>query len=388
MNYEKRFLEIRDFLKEHQYLHELEMLERYESPLIWPYNEWSDELNSLTTQEILEIENTNNPDLVKNSDLRNFIIKINKLIELPAKKIKELHFSEDLKRKMNKKKVHEIGLINSLLKNEKVSGFIDIGSGAGHLSSVLVNDSRTSICIDLNSEFQKMGLEKLKRWSPATVDKIRFIQFNIKSPKDLEQFGSPNDMTLGLHSCGPLSTQIVKLRSRRMLNFACCYHKLHDEYNISMLASSNPIWFTKHALTSAAKGFAIQSSDEFDQKLRVKKFRYTLHFFLKKNYKQEFLSVGNAKSFDYEGEFSDYCHKYSPITINESKEEILNYYNENKTFIQQIIVSGSLRALIGRVIEVYIILDRAIYLQEHNLEPKVFELFDREISPRNIALFV
>ena len=41
----------------------------------------------------------------------------------------------------------------------------------------------------------------------------------------------------------------------------------------------------------------------------------------------------------------------------------------------------------GRAIEKLIILDRAIYLKENNYKVELGELFDENISPRNIGIF-
>jgi hypothetical protein len=389
MNYEKRFLEIRDFLKEHTYLHQLEMLERNEQPLSAPYKSWTQELVQLSQSELINIENTYSSQLIINTELKLFIETAKKLIDLPKKDISESKIPQNLKRKLSHKKLHEISTIKTLLKDEDIDQFIDIGSGAAHLSSCILQPHQRSICIDMNKEFQDGGKEKLTRWSPSTLEKIEFVQKEIKTAADLIPFSLNNkSMILGLHACGPLSSSLVKLSPKRLLNLGCCYHKLKDEYNLSAVSQKSPIWFTNHALTSAAKGFSFLTEKDYKQKYKVKTYRYTLHYFLKEVLRKNFMTLGNGKKSDYELSFSQYCHIYAKETSTFTHDELESYFQEKKEFIESVIVSGVLRSILGRVIEIYIILDRALLLQENGSHPKVFELFNRDISPRNIAILL
>jgi hypothetical protein len=389
MNYEKRFLEIRDFLKRYEYLHELEMLQRNELPLQAPYTNWINELVKLSQQDLVDIENTYTSEMIINSDFKNFIDTAKFLIDIPQKNINESIIPKELRRKLSLKKEHEISLIKSLLENEEIELFIDIGSGAGHLSSCLLSPKQESICIDMNKAFQKAGIEKLKRWSPKTLTKMKFVSLEVQSASDLSQFSlSKRSMVLGLHACGALSSNLIQLKADRILSFGCCYHKLSREYNLSRIAKISPIWFSNHALTSAAKGYAYLEKEDYSQKFKVKRYRYALHYFLKDKINKDFGAIGNGKKVDYNLSFSDYCYKYSKETLVYSKHELETYFLQKLDFVEFVISSGVLRSVLGRVIEIYLLLDRALYLKENGQNPAIFELFDRKISPRNIAIFV
>jgi hypothetical protein len=45
------------------------------------------------------------------------------------------------------------------------------------------------------------------------------------------------------------------------------------------------------------------------------------------------------------------------------------------------------RNMLARLVEVSIALDRAAHLEEHGLHTEVATLFDRDVSPRNLAIF-
>jgi len=387
MNYEKRFCEIRDFLIKHEYLHELEMLDRFESKIIEPYNSWFDEVNKLSDEQLIQFESNKDTNHINDERLIQFINIVKDLIKIPVIKTEEFKLEQVYKRKMNAKKIHEIQTLKSFVdQNVSVNSFIDVGSGAGHLSQALVSDNdKTSICIDMSSDFQKIGIEKINRWLPSLKDKITFKQLEIKE-NTKNQFDQES-MILGLHSCGPLSTYLIQSIPEYILNFGCCYHKLVDEYNISTLAKEKPIFFTNHALTMAAKGSGLYSSNELEQKFKVKRFRYTLHFLCLEKFSIPFATLGNATKSDYEGKFSDYAIKYLPQVKVLSTEELDTYYDSNSEKIDKIIRAGSIRSQLARLIEIYLLLDRCIYLREKSINANMFELFDKNISPRNIAIF-
>jgi hypothetical protein len=387
MNYEKRFCEIRDFLNTHEYLHELELLNRFESKILEPYDSWFDQIRQLTDDQLIEFECNQNTEHISDKNLVSFMNKVKELTTIPVIKVEETQLDQVYKRKMNNKKVHEIQTLKTFIdSNVKINSFIDVGSGAGHLSQALItNSNKISLCIDMNAVFQKIGLDKIKRWLPQLSDKITFKQLEIQS--DSKNQFDKKSMLLGLHSCGPLSTHLVQACQKNFLNFGCCYHKLKDEYNISKLAKENPISFTNHALTMAAKGNRDLSITELNKKFIVKKYRYALHFLCIEVLKIPFQSMGNAKRSDYLGSFAEYAQKYLSQANRLSHEDLDSFYNKNINKIDKIIRAGSLRAQLSRLIEIYIILDRVIYSREQGINSNMFELFDVNISPRNIAIY-
>jgi hypothetical protein len=44
------------------------------------------------------------------------------------------------------------------------------------------------------------------------------------------------------------------------------------------------------------------------------------------------------------------------------------------------------RSRLGRTLEIFIALDRALYLRTHGLDARVIELFPAAFSPRNLAI--
>lgn len=392
MNLEKRFVAIQSFLHQHCYLHELEALER--SPINKsPYQAWMTEINKLNESDVIALENNLESDLVQDQDYRTFLKEVKKLQTLSQQKNVLEEIPKKLLSKISKKKQHEILVIQNELAGFEYDEIVDIGSGAGHLSSVLISENQKKAhCIDQSSEYQEIGKRKLKKLAPEILERIDFQHQTFVDETPIKT--SKSSLLIGLHACGDLSPIILgsfqKNEFSLVLNYGCCFHKLTEKYlNLSQTAQKNPLKFNKYNLTLATKSYKTQSLKTYKEKLRVKNFRYTLHLFVQKKLNKDFESLGNAKKEDYLGNFSDYAFKYMPeLCETTTQEELNDFYicETTQNQVKQILSLGVLRSHLARLIELYIILDRALWLNEKGYEVKITESFDRSLSPRNISL--
>ncbi|MFT6631028.1 MAG: hypothetical protein ACJAS4_000974 [Bacteriovoracaceae bacterium] len=389
MNLEKRFIEIKEFLAEHQTLLDTEVLELFPFDNL-PYTTWISELIQLSQEDLINLENNLDHSLINSSHYKSFLMKIQELTQIEMVPPSDESIPNHLKRKLSLKKQHEIKQIKKLLNTNDSENIIDIGSGAGHLSSLLLlGNNKTSLCIDCEEKYQQIGIDKLKREAPEILERIQFktslINENFKVPQVSQA------LLIGLHACGDLSVNIIKGFSKssteELLSFGCCYHKLSpSQVNISKLSKVHYIKLTNHALTMASKSFKSLNYKDFMTREKVKKFRYTIHLFMHEKLKLGFKTLGNAKAEDYNGTFSDYVKKYLIEAKNIKSEEIETYFTEKEPEVSTIISLGIIRSHLSRLVELYLILDRAIYLKEKNCEVQIKEVFNKSLSPRNIGI--
>ena len=136
----------------------------------------------------------------------------------------------------------------------------------------------------------------------------------------------------------------------------------------------------------AAKTFKTLDREQFERRQKVKDFRYAIHLFATRELGLDFQTLGNAKPHDYQGRFSKYAHKYLPVTQKYSEDILNNKFKEYQEEVRLIQALGSIRSMLSRLVELYIILDRALFLQEREKRVEVLELFETTISPRNLAI--
>lgn len=393
MNLERRFIEISTFLKDHIDLIQSEPLNLYPN-LPKRYLSWIENINQLSDTSKIDLENEMDHPDIDAHEYKEFLRKARELTQLKEKFYDELIIDKNLSRKISRKKIHEISWITQYLKENNSLSFVDVGSGAGHLSSILIDQGgKKSRCLDKESNYQNIGISKLKKYRPDILEKIDFetIDINEATKFSLQE----SETLLGLHACGDLSAFLIKQlpmnQGSKILNFGCCYHKLTQEnLNLSQISKEEGIALNNFALTLAAKGYKPQDLEGLDQKLRVKTFRYGLHILNHELGYTEIKSVGNGLKADYEGDFISYIEKFAPsLTESHSNNELLQLFNSPtiKNSINNILSLGIVRSALARIIELYIVLDRAIYLNENGFKVELTEAFDKSLSPRNISLY-
>lgn len=320
-------------------------------------------------------------------DYLHFQKNINELTTLSTFKACEVKLDSFVARKMSAKKVHEISSLLAYFDHNQISfnSVLDIGGGAGHLSSALCSHypSLQSIVYDMNEEFMQQAQHKINKWLPRLREKISFKKVEVDSPiTDGEA-----DLLVGLHSCGDLSVHILKSHTPQLLNIGCCYHKLTKPHlNLSKRARLD---LSVEARTLAAKNKPQLSEQEIKMRNNLKPYRYSTHFFLQDHKTKDYISLGNTHRDDFDKSFSEFYFKYVHQKYHDSSEVLEDYFlsRSNQKNIQYAMALDEIRNQLARVIELYIILDRALYLEEQGRKVKLMALFDERISPRNLAIF-
>lgn len=392
MNIEKRFIQIKSFLEAHIKLVNSEPLELYPDHLFGNYKLLVQELKTLKKYELLEIENQQIPQRKISSSLSKFLTECWGLYPIP-----QVHINKNYplfsKRKVSIKKQHEIERLASFIIDQKPNTILDIGSGAGLLSMQISNQLNCQCTlIDQSSDFQAKGKQIIKRWHSHLGHNIKYI--NKFFDKNYSNEHGPNQFIIGLHTCGNLSNELINYHlnfsTSKLVNIPCCYHKLNNsQINLSKFARNNsPLNFSKYAKDMAAKSYKELSLRDFEHKLKVKNYRYALHLFRYENGDDQFTSLGKTQQKDYGLSFSEYTKKYSPDLNSISNLQLESFINSNKTKEQvlELICLGILRNQLGRLVELYIVLDRVLYLQEANKEVQLHTIFDRNLSPRNLLI--
>lgn len=395
---EKQFQDIIHFLKQYQVVHNIEYLRKYPNSYEEFIHPWIEELMDWDFQQLAQLESYPNEELVQDSDFKIYLSQIKALTTLEQLKTQETKLAPEFLRKLNLKKRHEVQTLRSFIdKHSKAQTFIDIGGGAGHLSCALVSDTnRQSICVDMDSQLQLSGLKKIQRWHPQIKNQIHFVESFFEADTNIEQeYNKDKSGVIGLHSCGPLSTYLIQFGVRKnlseIISFGCCYHKITDEYNLSKIAKQEGLEFTNNALHLAGRSSAVVDEFDMQKRFKIKSYRYALHYYLYDRFGFDFYSVGNSNPSDFEKDFSAYAKKYHKGNELEKidNNELNYFFNLDRTqeLIKKNFLADLIRIQLGRVIEVYLLMDRALYLKESGWNVKLAELFDRKMSPRNILIY-
>ena len=394
MSLQERFENCARLLDQWPHLLEVEALKLYPNHQPGAVKQWCESLKKLSRAELWDFQTNFSLERVDSESLRELVQDIQELTKFEAAKVGKKELPPELLRKVSPKKKHEIDSLLSITdKFGEVDAILDIGGGVGHLSAALVYERpRKAFCVDFNEDLQKAGLARLRKWDQETLAKIKFIKSSFSEEFVCKEFEErENRMVVGLHSCGKLGTDVLKLASSNGCEYialaSCCYHKLEGAYNISKFAQTSGIGLSQNGLHLAARCYRYEDPTEFENKLMVRRYRYGLHLLNYERGQTEFASIGNTKLSDYQMSFFDYVKKYSDLS-DLSRDEVERFYQngdiQNK--INDIILVDLIRAMFGRVIETYLVLDRALFLQERGYRVEIVEAFERKLSPRNLLL--
>jgi hypothetical protein len=369
---------------------------------------WREEIRSLSLEDQYSFDCARFHQF-KDESLVHFLKETEELSQLSAldpPKFADFDFDGKTTFKIKGKKLHEITQILGLLDQhkERIEGpLLDIGGGVGHLARIITTHLQIpAISLDQNAQFHEQGLKRLQRYplpegsKPLTFITGSFASYEETAPQVRAVFQNQT-FSLGLHTCGPLSLyhfeHCLKSKGVGLLNFGCCYLKLNPETetNLSEEAKNLGLKLGTYALTLASRGNNYSSFADFVTKVKVKKFRYLIHLVQAELLNLEPLyKVGETHKSFYHGPFSLYAErKLRDLQMPSLSLEVLqNFHDDPKTEFkfQDMFAANLIRWRLGRLAELYLLLDRKLYLEEKGLEVEMLPLFDEAISPRNIGL--
>lgn len=377
-------------------------------------------LKGLPLEELWQIDAQTLPIKdISYAPFKSFLEEISELTRLPSfnyeacDKLPSWAFH-----KVGGKKQHEILVIAEFLKKinkeretrgrEPISLGIDIGAGVGHLSRILAfYYGMDFVAVDKDQNFQELGLKRTKKYpAPEKAREVHFLNAELKAQdldEQLKSYFATCDISLGLHTCGPLALAHLKQAlihaDSHALNFGCCYYKMDVKTDVGLSSGAKefPLDWTSYALTLATRGDYQMSWEKFKLKRRVKYYRYAFHLFATEILGLPTISsIGDSHPRLYWGDFATFfkvkascLDQFFKIDLP-ADEEINHFYHSQDTQerIEEMFLKNMIRWRFGRPLEVYLLRDRALWAQENfNRVVSLQTFFEEELSPRNIGLF-
>lgn len=398
-----RFRELSDFLLRYQEIWKNEIMLLYPRPLEHFPLIWVEDLARFHDDQILwELSLHQGLDRLRDPSLQEFFQRASELGALeqapPLPGVNETPVSWLY---MIPKKQHELArlapLAHDVFQRAGLERVLDLGGGQGHFAQTLAHHYQIPVeSIDMDETVQKTGLARQQKKWPNSPTPVNFRTHRVDAV-DPFFISLMDEKTLatGLHTCGALAVSHIQAAATRratVLNLGCCYHKLRDgEYDLSHEAKERALSWNQFALTLAAGPHRKITLRDVRMRNQVKRFRYALHFLLHDEFGlREQVSLGNCPESLYFGDFASYAQEqFSRLQLTAPSAMALNAYQadpQRQAMIHQMITVGLARDALGRPLEVYLLLDRALWLEECGYQVHLQEVFDPHVSPRNIAL--
>ncbi len=406
--YQEQLLLLSNFLGKYHAVWSQEIIGNFPETLDSYSPQWFESLSSLNQQQEWDLDCDRGHHMLEDGQLKDLFTEIYQLKQVPrmkedlAQSLEQQKYPSWALFQVGGKKQHEIKAICHHLQkaNTKDKIVLDIGGGKGHLCRILAHyHGYNAKSIDTDANLQELGRKRLAKYPPPPGHgELEFIHHTFGSdPKFERELFENTPLSIGLHTCGPLALGHLDKASagQCLLNIGCCYHRLRNGETTHLSRFSQKEAYcelTKFALTLATRGHTDISLKDYEVKKRVKYCRSALQLFtnLKKG-KSNFESVGSNHPRDYFQSFSHYAlPKMKGLEIEATEDELNDFYQSSQTTKNlDLIFKGNLvRWRFGRLIEKYLIYDRALWLVERGHAAQVFQIFDEKISPRNMAISI
>lgn len=269
--------------------------------------------------------------------------------------------------------------------------YVDWCAGKGHLSRIVQRSQRQPVhCLEWNASLVAMG----KVLAEQQGRDIQYHHHDVLQPLPAA-CADPNRIHIGLHACGDLHHHLLQhvasTGAEAVAVSPCCYHKIStDQY----LPLSRAAQATRLRLNRPALHLAVQdtvSARRGERRLREQERLWRLGFdALQREVRgsDDYLNVPSCKRELLRQGFPDFCHwaahsRQLTLPDNIDYERFLQLGRERHRVVVRLEL---LRHLFNRPLELWLVLDCALYLEEHGYRVKVKQFCERDISPRNLLI--
>ncbi|MEZ9409808.1 methyltransferase [Vibrio lentus] len=264
-------------------------------------------------------------------------------------------------------------------------------SGKGFLGRILAQQSNQKVT---SFEWQQSLCDSGQQIADHHKLEMNFVQGDAFS-KEADRVFNSNQHAVALHACGDLHVELVKKSVSHGLPAVtispCCYHLIRDENYQAMSSVAK-----NSALTLSKSDLRIPLQETVTGGERVKRHRqlemsYRLGFsqLLKGELGvDEYVPVPSIKKSELSEGFESFCYWASEVKKLplDSDIDFESYLVQGEALFWEMEKLSLVQQVFRRPLEIWLALDRTIYLQEQGYEASIEEFCERSITPRNLLI--
>ncbi|WP_440054422.1 methyltransferase [Pseudoalteromonas sp. T1lg65] len=264
-------------------------------------------------------------------------------------------------------------------------------AGKGHLGRLLAFHGAPKVdSVELQAGLCEQGRAAAKSQELA----VQFHCADVLNDQ-VEHLFNEHQHGVALHACGQLHrvflTHAVTQQTKKLSLSPCCYHLFTPSLyqSLSQAAQTTELALTHHdmklalqeTVTAPARVASIRKT-EVSWRLGFDALRKDL------TGEQSYISVPSVNKAIFSTSFKEFCEWASeqkqlplPTGIDYEKYQALGEARKRITDRIELV-----RHLFRRPIEMWLVLDRALYLQEAGYDVRVSTFCDKRLTPRNILI--
>jgi hypothetical protein len=268
--------------------------------------------------------------------------------------------------------------------------WLDWCAGKGHLGRRLAHDGQALTCLERDAALVDTG----RQLSDKLGIRAAHLQQDVMAD-DIAARLQAHHTPVALHACGDLHVRLMQVASaaqcQHMAIAPCCYNRIaSDHYQ----ALSNP--GQASALTLSLDDLGLPLSETVTAGARVRRQRDTsmarrLAFDLLQRQLRgldDYLPIPSLPSAWLDKPFADYCRDLAELKQlpTPGHQDWPSLEAAGWQRLAQVRNLELLRNLFRRPLELWLILDRALYLRQRGYSVSVGTFCDSHITPRNLLI--
>lgn len=273
---------------------------------------------------------------------------------------------------------------------QRPAHWLDWCSGKGHLGRWLTQDDQHLTCLEYDPALIESGSALSKRLGLAAAH----LQQDVLAD-DCDERLTKEHTPVALHACGDLHVRLLQLASRngcpQLAVAPCCYNRIAGLHYqpLSMAAQGSSLQLSRDDL-------GLPLSETVTAGARVRRQRnqsmaWRLAFDLLQRQLRgidEYLPTPSLPSDWFSKPFASFCHDLAELREVPAPGEQDWHALEARGWqrLAEVRNLELLRNLFRRPLELWLLLDRALYLQEQGYHVKLGTFCDYQLSPRNLLL--
>jgi len=292
---------------------------------------------------------------------------------------------------MNLRKRGQVASLLRLLREgfSGVSEIVDVGAGHGHLTLRAAAELAVPT-VGLERDPERVAVAR----SLAGELPVRFVTADVFAAENplVSLPPDPQRLLMALHGCGELGDAVVTsavATHARILLLGCCPQKIRGRERAALM-SGGPS-FPREVL-GLANVLARTTGVEGDlrQALATKESRLALRYMLAARGcsvppGEEMRGVNRRKANAGFAVFAEAVCRVRGFVPPSPDETAGAARQAHSHYLAQRRLSLP-RSMLGRVLEIFLAMDRALFLQSHGYDARVVQAFRAAYSPRNLAV--
>jgi len=330
------------------------------------------------------------------ADLRELARAVRSATALPSLQAQSLPLPEPWLRSVRARKREQLGLLLGALARMAAHAerIVDVGAGRGAFTRLAARHfQRAALGLELDAE--RVAAASARLVDDADDPRGEVAEFRAS---DVFRDGlelSARDLAVGLHACGELGDQLVRTAAEIGCDAAlisCCLQKISQPARAPLSRAAGGTAFSRGILgltNQTAQPDGVETSLEQTQSAR--KARYALWRLLRERGLElepgaEMKGINRRRAHAGLRSLAESALGLRGLSAA-SDAEIAHYERAADAAFPVIRRLNLPRALLARLVEVSITLDRAAYFEERGFHSAVVILFQRAVTPRNLAIF-